>query len=440
MRDALPCNTMMRIFSVLASSCLLLFVFTTCSVERVSYVDMDDESYQLDNSPMVQGQVLPPDNIKSIQLYRGEGKHNLPSMELGSGDFLTLRFDELGGTSRLFRVRVRHRNADWSDSRLMTDFYLRGYREDLIEGGRPSTVQDPHYMHYEYQFPNQNMQLRLSGNYLLEVLEYETSNVLFSVPFFVHENAGRMEVTLEEIYGLDARYVVHHQPFVRFGYPSYVVSPVTDLSIYFAQNRFWGRARQADELDMSESGVFRAYLSRPESFVGVYEFRPLDLRRFDAGGPEVVEVRSGTIPPQVWLFRDVVNLDVNPRRRTPVTHGIPRDDRRARYVDVRFELELPEREATDLPVYVYGPFNNWSIDEENRMEYQSSTDSYLGRAIIKEGEYDYKYALVERGGIDDLRLDASFASTAQEYAAMIYFRDPGLQADRLLQLDSGRAR
>lgn len=431
---------MIRFLSVLTICCLLSLAFTTCSVERVSFQDIEAEPYLLENSPMVKGQVLPPDNIKSIQLYRGEGKGNLPSIELGSNDVLTLRFDELGGTSRLFRVRVRHRNGDWSDSRLMTDFYLRGYREDLIEGGRPSTVQEPHYMHYKYQFPNRNMQLRLSGNYLMEVLDYETSNVLFSVPFFVHENAGRMEITLEEIFGLDARYVVHHQPFVRFGYPSYVISPVTDLSIYFAQNRFWGRARQADELDMSEAGVFRAYLSRPESFVGVYEFRPLDLRRFDAGGPEVVEVRSGTIPPQVWLFRDVVNLDVSPRRRTPVTHGFPRDDRRARYVDVRFELELPEREATDLPIYVYGPFNNWTIDEENRMEYQSSTDSYLGRALVKEGEYDYKYALVERGRIDDLRLDASFASTAQEYAAMVYFRDPGLQADRLLQLDAGRMR
>lgn len=431
---------MIRFFSALTGTCLLLAALTTCTVERVSHTEREAEIYQLGNSPMVKGQVLPPDHIKSIQLYRGERKDNLPSIQLGGDDVLTLRFDELGGTSRLFRVRVRHRNADWSDSRLMTDFYLRGYREDLIERGRPSRVQDPHYMHYKYQFPNENMQLRLSGNYLLEVLEYETSNVLFSVPFFVHENAGRMEITLEEIFGLDARYVVHHQPFVRFTYPSYVVSPVTDLSIYIAQNRFWGRARQADEPDMSEAGVFRAYLSRPESFVGVYEFRPLDLRRYDAAGPEVVEVRSGTIPPQVWLFRDVVNLDVSPRRRTPVTHGFPRDDLRARYVDVRFELELPEREATDLPVYVYGPFNNWTIHEDNRMEYQESTDSYLGRAVIKEGEYDYKYALVERGRIDDLRLDASFASTAQEYTAMAYFRDPGLQADRLLQLESGRMR
>lgn len=431
---------MPHFFFAISISFILLFGLTTCSVERVTHRETVEEPYQLDNSPMVKGQVLPPDNIKSLQVYRGNQKDSHPSIRLGSNDVITLRFDELGGTSRLYRVRIRHRNADWSDSRLLTDFYLRGYREDLIEGGQPSSVQNPHYMHYHYRFPNENMQLQLSGNYLMEILEYESSRVIFSVPFLVHENSGRMEIELEELFGLDARYRVHHQPFARFAYPSFVVSPVTDLDVRFVQNRFWGRARSADEHDVSESGVYRAYLSRPESFVGVYEFRHLDLRRYDAAGPEVVEVRSGTIPPQVWLFRDVVNLDVSPRRRTPATHGFPRDDLRARYVDVRFELELPEREATDLPIYVYGPFNNWTIHENNRMEYHSSTDSYVGRAIIKEGEYDYKYALVERGRIDDFRLDASFASTSQEYTTMVYFRDPGLQADRLLQVDWGRVR
>ncbi len=389
---------------------------------------------------MVKGQVAPPSHIRSIQVYRGSRKQSLPAIQLGSSDYLTLRFDVLGGTARLFRVRVRHRNSDWSDSQLMTDYFLRGYREDLIERAQPSSVQDPHYMHYRYRFPNENMQLRLSGNYLMEVMEYESSQVLFSVPFFVHENTGRMEFSLEELYGLDSRYHVHHQPFARYVYPSYVISPITDLKMLFVQNRFWGRAREADEEDMSESGVYRAYISRPYSFVGVYEFRQLDLRRYDAGGPEVVRVRSETIPPQVWLFRDVVNLDVNPARRTPVAHGLPRDDLRARYADVHFELELPVREATDLPIYLYGPFNNWTIKEDNRLEYQSSTDSYTGRALIKEGEYDYKYAIVEKGRIDDLRLDASFASTAQEYTSLVYYRDPRLQADRLLQLESGRSR
>ena len=387
---------------------------------------------------MVKGQVIPPNNIKSVQLYRGTAKQSIPGIVMQSSQQLTLRFDELGSVARMFRVRVHHRNADWSDSRLMTDFFLQGHREDIITGGQPSEVQKPDYVHYRYQFPNSNFQFRMSGNYLLEVMDYEYSNTLFSVPFFVVENAGHMEFEYEELYGLDHRFPVHHQPFIRYRYPPFVISPVTDLQLFFVQNRFWGRSIKADEEDMSEAGIYRAYLSRQYAYPGVYEFRPLDLRRYDEHGPNVYEVRPATVPPQVWLQRDVVNLDVNPRRRNPAIHGSPRDDRQARYADVRFELELPVREGTGLPIYIYGPFNNWTINENNRMEYMEDSDSYRGRAIIKEGEYDYKYALVEDGSIDDLRLDASFASTAQEYTSFVYFRDPAHQVDRLLQMQTDR--
>jgi hypothetical protein len=260
------------------------------------------------------------------------------------------------------------------------------------------------------------------------------------MPFLVYENSGRMNVQIEELFGQDSRYFVHHQPFARFQYPSYVISPTVDLRVFFVQNRFWGRAKRADAADMSESGVFRAYLTRPNSFVGVYEFRPLDLRRYDTPGPDVVEIRPETIPPRVTLFRDVVNLDVQPPRLTPSMHGFPREDLGARYVDVRFEVELPHREDPGLPVFVYGPFNNWAIQERHRMEYQPETDSYTGRAVIKEGAYDYKYATVERGRADDLRLDAGFASTRQEYTTLVYYRDPGFRHDRLLQLGVHRTR
>ncbi len=391
----------------------------------------------LRNSPMVDGEVAPPDNIKSIQLYRGDRKTSVPAIELGSNEYVTLRFDELGESGRMFRVRVRHRDSDWSHSSVMRGFYLSGYQEDLISGGQPSAVQRPYYTHYSYQFPNDNMQVQFSGNYLLEVLDYETSQPLFSVPFFVYENTGRIDMNLEELYGMDARYLVHHQPFARYHYPSFVISPNLDLQFYFVQNRFWGRARAADTHDMSETGVYRSYLTRPQSFVGVYEFRPLNLQRYDDPGPEVIDIQPETTPPRVRLYRDVVNLDVNPRRRTPALHGFPRDDNRARYVDVRFELQLPAREATDLPVYIYGPFNNWTIREQNRMEYREATDSYVGRAVVKEGDYDYKYAIVEDGEVDDLRLDASFATTSQEYTTLVYYRDPEFRSDRLLQILTG---
>ncbi len=423
---------------------LLLLLWTvlmlSCSsAERTSRpMLVPQETSYPENSPMVEGQVIPPDEIRSIQLYRGTRKASLPAIELGTSDFVTLRFDELSSSTRMFRVRLIHRNADWSPSVLSRQIYLSGYREDLIQGGEPGRAQNPSYVHYQYRFPNENMRVKYSGNYLLEVLDYETSELLFSVPFFVYENSGILQFETEELYGMDPRYTVHHQPFASYRYPRFIISPSMDLRVFFVQNRFWGRAREADEIDISEQGIFRAYLSRPESFVGVYEFRPLNLDPYDISRPDVVEIRSHTVPPRVYLFRDVVNLDVNPRRRSPSLFGTPSDTYTARYVDVHFELEIPHMEDAGLPVYVYGPFNNWSIKEANRMEYQSETRSYTGRALIKEGQYDYKYALVDRNRVDDLRLDASFASTAQEYTSFVYFRDPAHQVDRLLQMQTDR--
>ncbi len=424
-------------------SAALLFIMmwaNSCTGDRLQQDDDLNDEYRLENSPMVNGQVNPPERIRSVQLYKNDQKASIPAINLNSEEYVTLRFDELGSSGRMFRVRVRHRNADWSDSHLIPGFYLGGYREDLISGGQVSNVQRPAYTHYSYRFPNEEMYLELSGNYLMEVLDYETSRVIFSVPFFVYEDHGRIGLDFEELYGMDARYRVHHQPFARYGYPPFVLSPQMDLELYFVQNRFWGRARQTDISDISESGVYRAYLSRPRAYPGVYEFRPLNLSRYDDPGPEVVDIRSETTPPRVRLYRDVVNLDVNPSRRSPALHGQPRDDLDARYVDVRFELQIPRREATDLPVYIYGPFNNWNISESNRMAYREETDSYTGRAIVKEGAYDYKYALVDNGRVDDLRLDASYATTRQEYSAMVYFWDSGRQAHRLLQFESQRTR
>ncbi len=407
-----------------------------CTTERIQQQQTADPVNQLKNSPMVTGQTAPPVNIRSIQVYREDKKASIPAIQLNSDEYITMRFDELGESGRMFRVRVRHRDADWSASNLMSGFYLGGYREDLISGGQPSSVQQPDYTHYSYRFPNENMRVTMSGNYLLEVLDYETSTLLFSVPFFVYENQGQVDISLERLYGQDSRYLKHHQPFGSYRYPRFVISPTQDLRMFFVQNRFWGRARETDVQDVSESGIYRSYLSRDYSFVGVYEFRPLNLRRYDDPGRDVIDIRSETIPPRVILRRDVVNLDVNPPRRSPALHGQPRDDRNARYVDVRFELELPRREETNLPVYVYGPFNNWTINEQSRMEYRESTNSYTGNVIVKEGNYDYKYAIVEDGVIDDFRLDASFASTRQEYTALIYFWDSSYQADRLLMIDS----
>ena len=392
----------------------------------------------MNNSVAVPGQELPPIGINTIQLYRGQ-VGNAPVITLHSNQQLTLKFDELGFETRMLRVRFTHHNADWTRSSLLPNFYLRGFQEDYITKTEPSHIQRPAYTHYTYRFPNNNVEFLASGNYMVEVYDYERDEILFSLPFFVHENEGHVETNIEEFFG-PARPFLSHQIFSTYTHPDYVTMPGVDLETHFVQNHFWGRARTSDITDISARDHTRMHITRDNAYVGRFEFRRLDLRRFRQQGINILEVREETIPPQLILRRDVVNLDVNPGISQSHLFGNPVDTLSARYADVYFELELPNPELTELPVYIIGPFNNWSINENNRMVYNQETDSYTGNALIKEGFYNYKYAVVEDGTVNDIRLDASFTDTRQIYHTFVYFYDPQQQADRLLNVQAYETR
>ncbi len=377
----------------------------------------------------------PPDEIKSLQIYHGEDRTAAPILDLDDPDsFLTLRFDKLGTRSRMFRVRISHYSADWEKSNIPRSFYLSGFQQTEISGSTASNVQNPAYQHYHYTFPD-GFNFELSGNYLLEVYSYEDDRLLFSLPFFVTEDQGSLATQIEPLYTGAAGHRLTHQPFATFRYPEFVRSPETNIKIYFTQNQFWGRSRKATVPDFTEVDRIRTYIPREHSFPGQYEFRELDVRILQPDGRRIIEYRPELIPPRIYLFRDIVDLNVQPYARTSHRYGQILSDRNARYVEVKFELELPEDLQTENPIYIIGPFNNWKLQESNRMHFDSETGNYQGTAVVKQGVYDYKYVVKQRDGVDEFRLDATFFDGIQEYHTKTYYHDPQYRADRLLKID-----
>ena len=75
----------------------------------------------------------------------------------------------------------------------------------------------------------------------------------------------------------------------------------------------------------------------------------------------------------------------------------------------------------DEEIYILGAFNNWLPSDENRMVWDGK--EYKGTLLVKQGFYNYCYAIVSKDGkIRYHTLDGSWSETENDYHAIVYFR------------------
>lgn len=416
----------------------LILVWTSCTVthegdtQKSGYNPGDD----LQNPFALPQQKAPPSDIQSVQLHPKSAVGQPPVIELNSSRKLVLSFDYLGSESRQFRVQLTHRSQSWDESPIGPSIYLDSFFQTYIQESLASFSKKPSYRHVEYEFPNNELRPVVSGNYLLEIYSYEGDTLLFSLPFFITENKGDIQTRVERLFAQrdDGRPL--DQLFSTYRYPDFVEYPQFDLSMSFVQNRFWGRTEEVEFLDTITPGELRGYIGRNEAFIGNYEFKFLDLRTFDVDGREILAFDPGFTPPKVTLRRDVQHLDTNPRFPSAAARlGLPLDDRSSDYAEVEFSLQTDSNIPPTADIYIVGHFNNWMINNFNKMHYDDKATMWKGRAFIKQGEYGYKYVLVEKNAINDLALDQSYFSSQQEYLTFVYAKDPKRNFDRLLKVD-----
>jgi len=101
------------------------------------------------------------------------------------------------------------------------------------------------------------------------------------------------------------------------------------------------------------------------------------------------------------------------------------------YANVIFSLDSDEIYMKD--VYVIGAFTDWQVREEFKMQYDASRNIYLGKALLKQGYYDYMYVTKDEDGILSCEdLEGSWFETENEYTVLLYYREFGSFYDRLI--------
>ncbi|MBP8157223.1 MAG: DUF5103 domain-containing protein, partial [Flavobacterium sp.] len=131
----------------------------------------------------VEKEIAPPYNIKTVSFVQN-GQNAIPVFRLG--DSFQIQFDDLYGNEANYFYTITHCDYDWKPSQLFKNEYINGFDDQRIQDYTNSLTTLQLYSHYRLSFPNRFTQFRVSGNYVIKILNDE-KEVVFTKKFILYE-------------------------------------------------------------------------------------------------------------------------------------------------------------------------------------------------------------------------------------------------------------
>ena len=121
-----------------------------------------------------------PENIYNVNIHGS--RLNYPVFNLN--DKISFSFDDLNIKKSSYYYKINHFDYKWNPSRILKSEYIDGYDDNLIEGFENSYNTLIDYTHYQISIPNQDLKLKVSGNYSISIHE-SNGDFLFEKKFSV---------------------------------------------------------------------------------------------------------------------------------------------------------------------------------------------------------------------------------------------------------------
>lgn len=363
-----------------------------------------------------------------------------PVIRLGTNDRIIVNFDEIGEDNSFLQYRLIHCNADWEPSRLVESEYLDGFNVNDVRDFAFSSGTFVHFINYQIEIPNEDVRLRYSGNYLLQVFHQDDPDrVVLQTRFMVSENTAIVEGG-----ALSRTDRGHYSEWQQLeltvdGDASGISNPYSDILVRVDQN---GREETARWLrnPTRVEGVRMTYEHQPDLiFPASNEYRRFESVSNGFPGMHVDSLRYMGSNYHVWLKKDEprayreYEYDRTQHGRFLVREYNSTDsDLGADYITVHFLLETDR--IPDADVYVDGEFTHGLYTDANRMTYDPEAGAYRAEIPVKQGAYNYQYVVRYARNLQPSPgpIEGDKYETDNEYRVAVYFRPPGSRGDRLI--------
>ena len=381
-----------------------------------------------------------PDYIKTIIFRSGDDPYSqLPIVSLG-GSF-TLSFADLRGGETDYYYTLTHCNYNWQPSDLLKSEYLRGMDDVRLTQYRHSYSTLQPYTHYNLTLPNDDTDFLLTGNYLLTITDSEQQPI-FTRRFVLYSPTTTVQLSVKQ--SREVKYAETRQSVqMRISSKSLqFVSPNTAVKVTILQNYRWDNAIMNVPLQYILGNDLVYKYDRETSFEGGNEYFYFENRDLRSPTSGVYATRREGDKYLCQLFTQAprahlpytYNPDIDGNFRIVSDHG--RDNTiEGEYALVQFSLANNNLSPSDQ-VYVYGAFSDNALTEPYQLHLDEKQNVYVGNVYLKQGFYNYKFALKRNGKADYNAIGGNFYQTENTYTVLVYYRDTADRYDRVIGMGS----
>jgi hypothetical protein len=381
-------------------------------------------------------EVNPPFNIKTITFLQN-GQNVIPLFQLG--DNFQLQFDDLYGNEANYYYTITHCDYDWKVSQLSKNEYLDGFDNQRIIEYHNSLNTLQVYSHYKLSFPNQFNRFRVSGNYMINILN-EDREVVFSRKIIIYENLVTVPMQVKRARDVANVNYKHNLDFTIKSRDFIFQSPLQNVKVLLLQNgNFKTGITNVKPMYTLGNDLIYKYDTETQFWAG-NEYLYFENKNIRVANNNISYVDSSGGLYSCYLYRN------NARANNPYTYwpdingnfminnlsGVD-NEIEADYAWVYISLSAPSF-FEDKNIYVSGMFNNNVLTDEYKLEFDTKKGTFEKAILIKQGFTNYKFTIADsKGKIDEEKaIDGNFYQTENNYDALIYYRENGQRYDRVI--------
>lgn len=391
-----------------------------------------------------QTEIIPPYNIKTISFIQSN-ENVVPIFKLGDG--FQFQFDDLFGNEANYYFEIVHCDYNWIPTDIPKTDYMKGFDGQRIQEYENSVNTLQMYSHYKLPIPNQYMQLRISGNYILKILN-ESRDVILSRKFIVYEDLVTVPMQIKR--ARTANYL-DYKHNVEFSIKSQAINfqnPLKNIKVCLMQNGQLNTAIQniVPQYTIGNDLIYK-YDTQTQFWAG-NEFLYFDNSDIRSAGNNISRVDSSSGIYNTNLYTNNARGNY-PYSLTPDVNGNfvvrniggTKNEIEADYAWVYFSLSAPSF-MKNKGIYITGMLNNYSLSPEYKMDFNKEKNTYEKAILIKQGFTNFQYQIADdKGNIDaENAIDGNFWQTENEYILLVYYRENNDRYERVIGKASANSR